>query len=59
MRGCGLPGVAPLTWGGIIGNFRTIQGKDKRIYVAPLTWGGIIGNFLMLVITPAWAMSPH
>ncbi len=38
-------GVAPLTWGGIIGNAlsetrHTFCGSD----VAPLTWGGIIGN---------------
>ncbi len=37
--------VAPLTWGGIIGNvFGEPMGVREQQLVAPLTWGGIIGN---------------
>ncbi len=36
--------VAPLTWGGIIGNAKKKSTSNKRRSVAPLTWGGIIGN---------------
>ncbi len=37
--------VAPLTWGGIIGNFLGKDPDPSGTRVAPLTWGGIIGNF--------------
>ncbi len=36
--------VAPLTWGGIIGNFSLKFKVTTPENVAPLTWGGIIGN---------------
>ncbi len=38
--------VAPLTWGGIIGNVGIFNELSirKKSFVAPLTWGGIIGN---------------
>ncbi len=36
--------VAPLTWGGIIGNSGDRFVVVSHDVVAPLTWGGIIGN---------------
>ncbi len=36
--------VAPLTWGGIIGNLDSATFPSFSEAVAPLTWGGIIGN---------------
>jgi hypothetical protein len=50
----GVKKVAPLTWGGIIGNLMVSVIQPLRLsgLVAPLTWGGIIGNFKGLYVIP-------
>ena len=54
--------VAPLTWGGIIGNSMTMAIAVKLAKVAPLTWGGIIGNLSCISLcrmASSVLVSPH